>query len=98
MLNEPVMEARTGRLVAYCALRNDIENNKGTLIDLGQRYRAGKPISIPWTEGAVNQLVSTRMNKRKQVRWSSRSACDVLQVTAAVLDGRFRQRAIQLAA
>ncbi len=32
------------------------------------------------------------------VRWSPRSAHRVLQVRAAVLDGRFRQQAIQLAA
>jgi len=42
--------------------------------------------------------VSARMNKRRQMRWSPRGAHRVLQVRAAVLDGRFGQHAILLAA
>jgi len=38
------------------------------------------------------------MNKRQQMRWSTRGAHRVLQVRAAVLDGRFGHPAIQLAA
>jgi len=69
MLNDPAMEARARRLVARCTeLRSYIENNKGALIDYGQRYRAGKPISTSRAEGTVNQLVSARMNKRRQMR------------------------------
>ncbi len=97
--NEPVAEATVRRLAARCAeLRSYIESNEGALIDYGQRYRAGKPISTSRAEGTVNQLVSARMNKRRQMRWSPRGAHRVLQVRAAVLDGRFRQQAIQLAA
>ena len=97
--NEPAAEAKVGRLVARCTkLRNYIENNEGALIDYGERHRAGKPISTSRAEGTVNQLVSARMNKRRQMRWSPRGAHRVLQVRAAVLDGRFRQQAIQLAA
>ncbi len=99
MLNEPAAEAKVGRLVARCAeLRSYIESNEGALIDYGERYRAGKPISTSRAEGTVNQLVNARMNKRRQMRWSPRGAHRVLQVRAAVLDGRFRQHAIQLAA
>ena len=59
VLNEPAMEARAKRLLARCTeLRSYIENNKGALIDYGQRYRAGKPISTSRAEGTVNQLVS----------------------------------------
>jgi len=87
------------RLVARCTeLRAYIENNEGALIDYGQRYRAGKPISTSRAEGTVNQLVSARMNKRRQMRWSPRGAHRVLQVRAAVLDGRFGQNAFQFAA
>ncbi len=99
VLNEPAMGAGAGRLVARCKeLRAYIENNKGTLIDYGQRCRGGKPISTSRAEGTVNQLVSARMNKRRQMRWSPRGAHRVLQVRAAVLDGRFGHQAIQLAA
>ena len=59
MLNDPAMEARARRLVARCTeLRSYIENNEGALIDYGQRYRAGKPISTSRAEGTVNQLVN----------------------------------------
>jgi hypothetical protein len=98
VLNEPAMEAGTRRLVARCTeLRAYIETNKGALIDYGQRHRAGKPISTSRAEGTVNQLVSARMNKRQQMRWSPKGAHRVLQVRAAVLDGRFGHPAIQLA-
>jgi len=97
--NEPAAEATGRRLAARCAeLRSYIENNESALIDYGQRYRAGKPISTSRAEGTVNQLVNACMNKRRQMRWSPHGAHRVLQVRAAVLDGRFRQQAIQLAA
>ncbi len=99
VLNEPAVAAKARRLVARCTeLQTYIENNKGALVDYGQRYRAGKPISTSRAEGTVNQLVNARMNKRRQMRWSPRGAHRVLQVKAAVLDGRFRQQAIQLTA
>jgi len=99
MPNEPVAETKARRLAARCAeLRSYIESNEGALIDYGQRSRAGKPISTSRAEGTVNQLVSARMNKRRQMRWSPQGAHRVLQVRAAVPDGRFGQHAILLAA
>jgi len=99
VLNDPAMEARAKRLLARCTeLRTYIESNEGAVVDYGERYRAGKPISTSRAEGTVNQLVSARMNKRRQTRWSPRGARRVLQVRAAVLDRRFGQHAIQLAA
>ncbi len=99
MPNNPTFEAKARRLVARCTeLRAYIESNEGALIDYGQRYRAGKPISTSRAEGTVNQLVNARMNKRRQMRWSPRGAHRVLQVRAALLDGRFGHQPIQLAA
>jgi len=66
--NEPAMEARAKGLVARCTeLQTYIDNNEDALIDYGQRYRAGKPISTSRAEGTINQLVSARMSKRKHV-------------------------------
>ena len=99
VLNEPAMEARAKRLLARCTgLRSYIETNEGALIDYGQRHQAGKPISTSRAEGTVNNLVNARMNKRRQMCWSPRGAHRVLQVRAALLDGRFGHQAIQLAA
>jgi hypothetical protein len=99
VLNDPALGAGARRLIARCMeLRRYIETNEGALIDYGQRSRAGKPISTSRAEGTVNNLVSARMNKRQQMRWSPRGAHRVLQVRAAVLDGRFGHQTIQLAA
>jgi hypothetical protein len=99
LLDGAAVAAKAARLATHCTeLRGYIENNEGALIDYGQRYRPGKPISTSRAEGTVNHLVNARMNKRRQMRWSPRGAHRVLQVRAAVLDGRFGQQAIQLAA
>ena len=99
LLNGAAVEVKVGRLVAHCTEpRGYIENNADALIDYGRRYRAGKPISSSRAEGTVNQLVNARMNKRRQMRWSPRGAHRVLQVRAAVLDGRFGQLTVQLVA
>jgi len=53
--NNAAMEPKARRLAAGCAeLRNYIENNEGALIDYGERYRAGKPISTSRAEGTGN--------------------------------------------
>jgi len=70
LLNDPTVEAKVRCLAARCTdLQAYIETNEGALIDYGQRYRAGKPISTLRAEGTVNQLVNARMNKRRQMRW-----------------------------
>ena len=87
------------RLAARCTdLPTDIDDSKEALIGCGQRCRAGKPISASRAAGTVNQLASARMNKRKQTRWAPQGNHRVLQVRAAVLDGRFGHQAIQFAA
>jgi hypothetical protein len=40
------------------------------LVDYGARYRKGLPISSGIAESAVNQVVSVRMEKKQQMRWS----------------------------
>ena len=94
-----IVMAKVERLVARCTeLRSYIENNTNALIDYGQRYRAGKPVSSSRAESTVNQLVNARMNKRRQMRWSPQGAHRVLQVRAAVLDNRLVQQTIQIVA
>ena len=101
LTNGAAVAAKARKLVAFCTeLRTYIGNNEGALIDYGKRHRAGKPISTSRAEGTVNHLVSARMNKRQQMRWTPTGAHRVLQVRAAVLDRRcgFGQQPIQLAA
>ena len=46
----------------------------------GERYRGGEPISTAFAESAVNQVISNRMVKKQQMRWSPRGAHLLLQV------------------
>jgi hypothetical protein len=101
VVNGAAVAPKVDRLVGHCMdLSAYIESNADALIDYGQRYRAGEPISTSRAESTVNQLVNARMNKRRQMRWSPLGAHRVLQVRAAVLDGRFglAQQVVQLAA
>ena len=70
-----------------------LESNERYLIDYGKRYRAGLPISSAPAESAVNQLVSLRMAKQQQMRWSDEGAHALVQVRAAVLNGQLLARA-----
>ena len=98
-LNGPAFERKAARLAELCAaLRGYITHNRASLIDYGRRHRAGKPISSSRAEGTVNQLVNGRMNKRRQMRWSPRGAHRLLQVRAAVLDGRLHGPLLRAAA
>src|SRR3712207_6427066 len=98
-LNGPGFGRKATRLVELCAeLRGYIANNRASLIDYGRRHRAGKPISSARAESTVNQLVNARMNKRRQLRWSPIGAHRMLQVRAAVLDGRLHGPLLRAAA
>jgi hypothetical protein len=79
-------------LESYLAL------NAAALVNYGRRYRAGQPISSSRAESVVNNLVNARMNKRQQMRWSPQGAHRVLQVRAAVIDGRLSGGRMFLAA
>ena len=60
--------------------------NAGRIPNYGERYRAGEVISTAFTESAVNQVISKRMVKKQQMRWSPRGAHLLLQVRTRVLN------------
>ena len=53
----------------------------------GARYRKGLPISSSIAESAVNLLVSHRMAKKQQMRWTNEGAHHLVQVRVAALNG-----------
>ena len=63
-----------------------LENNASTLVNYGARYRKGLPISSSIAESAVNLLVSHRMAKKQQMRWSNEGAHCLVLVRAAALN------------
>ena len=65
-------------------------SNNGTVVGVkpnyGERYRAGEIISTSFVESAVNQVISKRMVKKQQMRWSLRGAHLLLQIRTRVLN------------
>ncbi len=60
--------------------------NAERIPNYGERRRAGEAISTAFTESAVNQVVSKRMVKKQQMRWTPRGAHLLLQVRTRVLN------------
>ncbi len=63
-----------------------IRANAGSIPNYGERHRAGEVISSSFVESAVNQVISKRMVKRQQMRWTPRGAHLLLQVRTRVLN------------
>jgi len=60
--------------------------NADRIPNCGERYRAGEAISTAFTESAVNQVISKRMVKKQQMRWTPCGAHLLLQVRVRVLN------------
>jgi hypothetical protein len=52
----------------------------------GERRRAGEAISTAFVESRVNQVISKRMVKKQQMRWTPRGAHLLLQIRTRVLN------------
>ena len=67
-------ESRRKLLKAVREFRGYIEANQNFIPNYGDRYRHGEKISTAFAESAVNQVVSKRMVKKQQMRWSESGA------------------------
>ena len=67
-----------------------IRSNAGSLINYGERFRAGERISFAMAESTVNAVVSKRFAKRQQMQWTRRGAHLLLQTRTRALDGMLR--------
>ncbi len=72
--------------------------NAASIVNYCRRYWSGQPLSSSPAESAANSLVNARMNKKRQLCWTPIGAHRVLQVGAAVADGRLKQAKLDLAA
>ena len=68
-----------------------IRINHKFIPNYGERYRFGETISTAFVESTVNQVMSKRMAKKRQMRWTRCGAHRVLQVRTQVLDGELRR-------
>jgi hypothetical protein len=67
-----------------------ITNNQQFIPNYGERYRNGERISTGFVESTVNQVISKRMVKQQQMRWTQKGAHLLLQVRTRVLDDDWR--------
>ena len=63
-----------------------IRANAAFICNYGERHRCGEAISSSIAESAVNQIISARMVKKQQMRWSPRGAHLLLQLRTHVLN------------
>jgi hypothetical protein len=63
-----------------------IENNAASIPNHGERYRNGEAISSAVVESTVNQVISKRLVKRQQMRWSPEGVHLLLQVWTHILN------------
>ncbi len=68
-----------------------VSANRAFIPNYGERYRYGEPISTAFVESTVNQVISKRMVKKQQMRWTRRGAHNLLQIRTHVLDGEYRE-------
>jgi len=78
-------------LAGLLEFRTYIENNSGLIPNYGERYRQGETISTAFVESKVNQVVSKRMSKKQQMRWTPRGAHLLLQARTKVLNGSLEE-------
>ncbi|EDX82642.1 hypothetical protein S7335_943 [Synechococcus sp. PCC 7335] len=67
-----------------------IIHNQQFITNYGERYRNGERISTGFVESTVNQVISKRMVKKQQMRWTPKGAHLLLQVRTRVLDGNWQ--------
>jgi hypothetical protein len=79
--NEP-----TKLLTAAREFDTYLRANAGEIPNYGERYRAGETISSSLAESAVNQVITKRMVKKQQMRWTPRGAHLLLQIRTQVLN------------
>jgi hypothetical protein len=64
--------------------------NRAFVPNYGDRYRHGEAISTAFVESTMNQVVSRRMVKQQQMRWTQQGAHLLLQVRTQALNGDLR--------
>ena len=72
-----------------------IENNRSFIPNYGERYRYGECISTAFVESTVNEIISRRMVKKQQMRWTQKGAHSLLQVRTQTLNDDLRGKFCQ---
>jgi hypothetical protein len=81
--SEPGQRAFLTKLTEF---RGYVRINQDHIPNYGERHRCGEAISSAVAESAVNQVISRRMVKKQQMRWSPAGAHLLLQIRTRVLN------------
>ncbi len=68
-----------------------IKNNSALIPNYSDRYHYGEVITTAFVESTVNELISKRMVKKQQMRWTQKGAHLLLQVRIKTLNQELRQ-------
>ena len=67
-----------------------ISNNRNFIPNYQDRYYYGECISTAFVESTVNEVISKRMCKKQQMRWTQKGAHLLLQVRIKTLNNELR--------
>jgi hypothetical protein len=67
-----------------------INLNRSFIPNYGERYRHGEAVSSAIAESTVNEIISRRMAKKQQMRWTQKGAHLLLQVRTKTLNNEIR--------
>ena len=82
----PALRHHLRDLVGY------LEANQSGLVNYGARHRRGDPISTAFVQSAINEIISRRMIKKQQMRWTRWTVQPFLNVRVTVLDCRVAKK------
>lgn len=71
-----------------------LRSNERYLVNYARRHHKGLPISSAIAESAVNEVISLRMAKKRQIRWTDEGAHLLAQVRVHELNGELRPRVV----
>ncbi|MCG8352217.1 MAG: hypothetical protein MI924_31005 [Chloroflexales bacterium] len=84
--DEEELPASTKLAKSVRALYGSIEANQQFIPNNGKRDRYGEAIATGFVESTVNLVISKRMVKKQQMRWTKKSAHLLLKVRTQVLN------------
>ena len=73
-----------------CEFRGYISANRNFIPNYADRYHYGETISTAFVESTVNEVISKRMKKKQQMRWTKKGAHLLLQVRIKTLNGELK--------
>lgn len=69
---------------------NYIKSNQHLITNYAEKYKYGETISTSFVESTVNEVISKRMVKKQQMRWTQEGAHRMIQVRISTLNNELK--------